>query len=132
MKLLDRIKIWEEDKEEYKNLFLNNPYLIAEIGVNHESDLLAAKNLCLEAKKSGANAAKFQTYKAEKLASIEAASYWDKNENKVESQKELFKKYDSFEEKDYKEIAKYCNEIDIEFMSTPFDIEAVNFLNPFK
>ena len=44
MKLLDRIRLWEEDKREYELSFTNNPYLIAEIGVNHESSLENAKN----------------------------------------------------------------------------------------
>ena len=50
MSLIDRIKQWEDDKFSYHKKFINNPYLIAEIGVNHESDLQTAKNLCLEAK----------------------------------------------------------------------------------
>ena len=45
------------------------PYLIAEIGVNHEGDFNLAKHLIDLAKEGGANAAKFQTYKANKLAS---------------------------------------------------------------
>ena len=65
----------------------NNPSLIAEIGVNHESDS-NCKNLCLEAKESS-HAAKFQTYKAENIASKEAKAYWDLNENSITSQKEL-------------------------------------------
>ena len=129
MSLIDRIKQWEDDKFSYHKKFINNPYLIAEIGVNHESDLQTAKNLCLEAKESGANAAKFQTYKAESIASKEAKAYWDLNENSITSQKELFKKYDSFSKKEYFELAKYCNEIEIDFMSTPFDTECLTWLN---
>ena len=56
MNILERIKIWENSQENYEYSFVNNPYLIAEIGVNHESSLDTAKQLCLEAKKSGANA----------------------------------------------------------------------------
>ncbi len=129
MKLLDRIRLWEEDKREYELSFTNNPYLIAEIGVNHESSLENAKKLCKNAKDSGANAAKFQTYKADKIASKDAVAYWDLKENKVENQKELFSKYDSFDEKDYRELSRYCKEIDIEFMSTPFDTDCLDWLD---
>ena len=46
------------------------------------------------------------------------------------SQYKLFKKYDGFGEKEYIELAKYCSELEIDFLSTPFDLEAVEFLNP--
>ena len=55
----------------------NNFYLIAEIGVNHECSLKSAKKLILQAKKAGANAAKFQTYKASNLAKINSKAYWN-------------------------------------------------------
>ena len=110
MDLLNRIGLWEEDKNEYFISFLNNPYIIAEIGVNHESDLQTAKDLCLQAKLGGANAAKFQTYKAENIASKEATAYWDLKENNITNQKELFKKYDTVNKEEYFELAEYCNE----------------------
>lgn len=129
MNILERIKIWENSQENYEYSFVNNPYLIAEIGVNHESSLDTAKQLCLEAKKSGANAAKFQTYKADKIASKDAEAYWDLNENNVKNQKELFSKYDAFNKDEYVKLAQYCNEIEIEFMSTPFDVDCLDWLN---
>ena len=55
----------------------NNFYLIAEIGVNHECSLKSAKKLILQAKKAGASAAKFQTYKASNLAKINSKAYWN-------------------------------------------------------
>ena len=58
------------------------PYVIAEIGVNHEGKLSQALELIDLAKEGGADAAKFQTYKAEKLASKYSPAYWDtKKEN---------------------------------------------------
>lgn len=127
--LSERLEIWSKDKNLYYETFLLDPYLIAEIGVNHESDLDLAKNMCLSAKESGANCVKFQTYKAELIASKNAKSYWDLNENPELNQFELFKNYDSFGESEYIELKKYCDSIEIDFMSTPFDIECLNWLN---
>ena len=70
------------------------PYIIAEIGVNHECSLKKAKKLIDLAAKGGANAAKFQTYKASLLASKYSPAYWDLKKEKSESQYKLFKKYD--------------------------------------
>ena len=106
------------------------PYIIAEIGVNHECSMKKAKKLIYLAKKGGADAAKFQTYKAHLITSKYAKSYWDTNKEKTKTQFELFKKYDSFEKRHYLELAKYCRKLDIEFISTPFDIEAVDMLDP--
>ncbi len=105
------------------------PYIIAEIGVNHEGSLNKAKKLIDLAKEGGAHAVKFQTYKAEKLASIHSPAYWDTNLEKTPSQFELFKKYDKLDFKDYKILHKYCKKKRIDFSSTPFDVESVDYLN---
>ena len=52
------------------NLNFENVFVIAEIGVNHNGDLELAKNLIIEAKRAGADAVKFQTFTADKLASL--------------------------------------------------------------
>lgn len=57
-----------------------DPYVIAEIGVNHEGSIDIAKRLIDEAKEGGADGAKFQTYKAETLASKNSPSYWDRTQ----------------------------------------------------
>ena len=106
------------------------PYIIAEIGVNHECSLKKAKKLIYLAKKGGADAAKFQTYKAHLITSKYAQSYWDTSKEKTKTQFELFKKYDFFEKKHYVELSKYCKKLNIEFVSTPFDIQAVDMLDP--
>lgn len=110
--------------------------LIAEIGVNYYdiakkmqiSAMEAAKLMVKEAKEAGIHAVKFQSYKAETLAAKESPSYWDTNEEATTSQFELFKKFDSFTYEDYKELAKYCNSLGIEFLSTAFDIDSADYL----
>ena len=108
----------------------SEPYIIAEIGVNHEGSLDLAKLLIDQAKEGGADAVKFQTYKAGSLASKNSPSYWDTNKEATKSQYELFSKYDSFGEDDYNELSDYCEKVNIEFISTPFDDNALEFLNP--
>ena len=109
----------------------STPYFIAEIGVNHENSLSRAKKLILLAKKGGADGVKFQTYKAETLASKKSPSYWDTKQIKIRSQFELFKKFDHFNFEDYKTLALFCKKNKIDFLSTPFDTDSVNFLNKF-
>lgn len=124
MKLLELFQtINPYEKKLYK------PYIIAEIGVNHEGSMELAKRLVDEAKEAGADAVKFQSYKAETLASKDSPSYWDTNEEPTTSQYELFKKHDSFWIEEMKELKSYCDKIDIEFMSTPFDMESADFLD---
>lgn len=105
------------------------PYIIAEAGVNHEGSMDLAKRLIAEAKEGGANAIKFQTYKADTLASKDSPSYWDLNKEPTTSQHKLFQKYDKFWKGEYEELKTYCDEQEIEFMSTPFDVESAKFLN---
>jgi N-acetylneuraminate synthase len=107
-----------------------NPYIIAEIGVNHEGSIELAKQLIDEAVEGGAHAAKFQSYKAGKIASKFSPAYWDLNEEPTDSQYKLFQKYDNFEPRHYRELADYCFKKGIDFMSTPFDLDAVDFLEP--
>lgn len=106
------------------------PYIIAEIGVNHEGSRNKAVELIGLAKEGGADAAKFQSYKAETLTVRDSPSYWDLNAEPTTSQFELFKKYDAFEPDDYKFLANVCEDEGIHFLSTPFDDESVDFLAP--
>lgn len=111
--------------------------LIAEIGVNYYdiaeqkniSNMDAAKLMIQEAKRAGIHAVKFQTYKAEGLAVQDSPAYWDTSEEPTTSQYELFKKFDSFGEDEYKELKQYADSIDIEFMSTAFDVSSVEYLD---
>lgn len=115
----------------YKSIQKNNTkYIIAEIGVNHECSIKTAKKLILLAKKGGADAAKFQTYKAEKIVKKNSKAYWDLRKEKTNSQFKLFSKLDKFQPKDYRNLASYCKKLKIDFLSTPFDLDSVSFLNP--
>ena len=75
---------------------LIKPYIIAEAGVNHEANMSLARQLIEEALEGGANAIKFQSYKANTLASIDAQAYWDTTKEPTQSQFKLFQKYDKF------------------------------------
>lgn len=108
----------------------SDPYIIAEIGVNHEASMSKAKELIELAKLGGANAAKFQTYKAETIASKNSPAYWDLSKEKTKSQFELFKKYDKFGEKEYILLYEHCKKVGIDFVSTPFDSKSIDFLDP--
>ena len=121
------------------NFFKNNlqnrverggAYIIAEIGVNHEGSMEIAKRLIDEAKEGGADAAKFQTYKAGTIASKNSPAYWDTTKERTETQFKLFQKYDVFGADQYKELSRYCEKVGIEFASTPFDLNAVDMLDP--
>lgn len=104
--------------------------IIAEAGVNHNGSLEIAKQLVRTAKECGADIVKFQTAKLDSLVSkfAEMADYQKANTGKVESQKEMLSKLLlTFDE--FKELAEYCKEVGIMFLSTPFDIESIHFLN---
>lgn len=108
----------------------SRPYVIAEIGVNHEGSFGRAIMLIDLAAKAGADAVKFQSYKADTLASKNSPAYWDTNKEPTRSQHELFKKYDNFGPDEYIALANHCHSIGIEFLSTPFDDLAIEFLDP--
>lgn len=111
--------------------------LIAEIGVNYYdiakkegiTPIEAAKKMIKEAKAAGIHAVKFQTYKADTIAAKASPSYWDLSEEPATSQYELFKRFDSFGEKEYRELSEYCDALQIEFLSTPFDYESADYLD---
>lgn len=97
--------------------------------MNHEGSFEQAKRLIELAKEGGAHAAKFQSYKAGTLAAKNSPSYWDLSKEKTTSQFELFKKYDAFGAKEYEALKKHCDQVGIDFLSTPFDDEAVDYLD---
>jgi len=90
-------------------------FFIAEAGLNHNGDINLAKKMIDESKNVGADAIKFQTYKSENFLS-ETSEYFD-----------FFKNVElSFEE--FKEIKEYADNLDVIFLSTPFDFESADYL----
>lgn len=108
----------------------SRPYVIAEVGVNHEGSLAKAKELIELAGEGGADAAKFQSYTADTLASHDSPAYWDITLESTSSQHELFGKYSNFGEEEFAELASHCNSVGIDFLCTPFDDMSVEFLEP--
>jgi len=104
-------------------------FVIAEAGVNHEGNIDTARRLIGEAADGGAAAIKFQTYRADTIASKNSPAYWDTSKEPTLSQHALFQKYDKFWKKEFEQLKICCDEAGIEFLSTPFDVESADFLN---
>lgn len=109
----------------------NKPcFIIAEVGVNHNGDISIAKKLVDAAINAGADAIKFQTFKAEGVVTknIDIAPYAKKNLGKNSKQYDMIKKleltYDEF-----KKLKKYCDKKNIIFLSTPHSFDAIDFLD---
>lgn len=113
------------------NSRLQQPYIIAEAGVNHAGDFDTAIRLIDEAKEGGADAIKFQTYKAGKIAVKDSPAYWDTTKESTETQYKLFTKFDKFWVSEFEKLSEHCKSVDIEFISTPFDAESASFLNDY-
>ena len=115
---------------------MKKPYIIAEMGVNffdtakklNISPIEAAKVYIDKACDVGIDCAKFQSYKAETIASKNSPAYWDISKESTKTQYELFKKYDAFGEKEYRELCEYTHSKGMDFTSTPFDYESVDYL----
>ena len=102
---------------------MSKPYVIAEVGVNFYdtakvrgvTPLEEAKRYIDEAKAAGISAVKFQSYKASTIASKNSPAYWDTTKETTQSQYELFCKFDSFGEKEYRELYEHCKKVGIDF-----------------
>lgn len=108
--------------------------IIAEAGVNHNGSLELAKQLVKKAYEAGADYVKFQTFKAEKGISRKAkkAVYQIENTGKdEESQLEMVKKLE-LSYKDHQILIDYCNEIGINFFSTAFDFDSIEYLHSLR
>jgi N,N'-diacetyllegionaminate synthase len=105
-------------------------FIIAEAGVNHNGSIKLAKELIDVAVESGADAVKFQTFKAESLVSktAEKADYQKKTTDASESQFDMIKKLE-LDVSTHKELLAYCQEKSIMFLSTPFDHDSINLLS---
>lgn len=104
-------------------------YVIAEAGVNHNGSLKLAKELVEQAKACGADAVKFQTFKAEGLVSKGApkAEYQTRTTDILESQFEMIRRLE-LSEHAHGELIEHCSKVGIEFLSAPFDLESLNLL----
>ena len=105
-------------------------FIIAEAGVNHNGSIKLAKELIDVAVESGADAVKFQTFKAENLVSKDAqkADYQKQTTDATESQFDMIKKLE-LDVDTHKELIAHCQKKDIMFLSTPFDHESINLLS---
>ena len=108
---------------------ISKVFIIAEAGVNHNGRLDLAYQLIDIAKDVGADAVKFQTFKAENVVSrlSDKAEYQKKTTGSDKSQLEMIKKLEiSFD--DFVKLKKYCDKKEIIFLSTPFDHQSIDFL----
>ena len=106
------------------------PYLIAEIGINHNGDLNIVKQLTTNAKKCGFNAVKFQKrdiYKvySKEVLSIPRESQWGKTTEDQKKGLELSKE-------DYDVIDKFCKELKIEWFASAWDLNSLDFLSKYN
>jgi len=101
-------------------------FIVAEGACNHMCDMSLAYKMVDCAVEAGANALKFQTYRAERLVRAEATSYW---QGKQISQLEYYGKLDKFVAKDYEAIFAYAQKQGIIAFSTPFDVESATMLD---
>ncbi|MCI7129078.1 MAG: N-acetylneuraminate synthase [Lachnospiraceae bacterium] len=103
--------------------------IIAEAGVNHNGSMELAKQMVDKAKEAGADYIKFQTFQPEKLVSkyAQKAEYQKKATGNEESQLEMLQKL-ALTQSDFRELKNYCEQVGIGFLSTPFDLDSIDFL----
>ena len=104
--------------------------VIAEVGVNHNGDIKLAKELIEAAKYAGADIVKFQTFKTELgvTENTPVAPYQKKNNSQIKNQYELIKNLELNYESFY-ELKEHADNLQIEFLSTAFDIPSIRFLD---
>ena len=109
---------------------MHKTFIIAEAGVNHNGSFELARKLIDAAADAGADCVKFQTFKADTIVSKSAqkAEYQQKTTDAGESQYQMLKRLE-LSESDHRELQKYCREKGIMFLSTPFDVDSIDFLD---
>lgn len=103
--------------------------IIAEAGVNHNGSLRLAKKMADRAKEAGADYIKFQTFIPRNLVSKFAgkAAYQKQTTDAAESQLQMLEKL-ALTQEEYRELKRYCDDIKVGFLSSPFDLESIRFL----
>jgi N-acetylneuraminate synthase/N,N'-diacetyllegionaminate synthase len=104
-------------------------WVIAEAGVNHDGDPAQAQRLAAEAKRAGADCVKFQTFSAERVAAASApkARYQLQGTSAHETQLEMLRKLELGRDA-HEGLLHFCKREGIEFLSTPYSVEDVDFL----
>jgi len=103
-------------------------YVVAEAGVNHDCDVQIGYRLVETAAQAGADAIKFQSYTASKIATRVAPRYWFEPADPQGSQWDSFDKLDKLSARDFKALLGHARQVGLTAFSTPFDDEAVDFL----
>ena len=103
-------------------------YVIAEAGVNHNCDVQLGYKLIETAGAAGADAIKFQSYTASKIATRAAPRYWVEAADPRGTQWDTFDKLDKLSERDFKSLLGHARHVGLTAFSTPFDDEAVDLL----
>jgi N,N'-diacetyllegionaminate synthase len=107
----------------------NDVFIIAEAGVNHNGSLERAKEMVAAAARAGVNAVKFQTFRAETLVTSTAAKagYQAQTTGASESQYQMLKKLE-LSAADFRELKSCCENHPVQFLSTPFDLDSIDYL----
>jgi len=123
--------VFKKTTELWNYIKSGKPYIIAEAGVNHLGSIELGEQLIAAAAKSGANAIKFQSYKAKTLCTKDAPRFWDweGEEKESGSQYDSYSQLDSFGHAEHSQLSAICDAYEIDYMSTPFDFEAVEYLD---
>lgn len=120
-------------------IFNRYPYLIADIDFNFYdiaeregiSYLAAAKFMIDEAKECGIDAVKFQSFNADALVSKNPQAIDALSDGQQSLQYDFLKRFDKLGVGEYRELAEYCQQVGIKFLSTPFDFESADYLDEF-
>lgn len=110
------------------------PYFIADIAANHDGDLERAFHLIELAKESGADAAKFQNFKAEKIVSKNGFSFIGKQlSHQASWKKSVYEVYEdaSIPEEWTQRLKEKCDEVGIEYMTSPYDFQSIDSVDPY-
>ncbi len=119
--------------------FKKEPYVIAEIGINHNGIFKLAKKLIYESKKAGADAVKFQKRDADELVNDlsklgKSTGYLSKNENDIHHKSKKFGTWVypdlrlELNDNEYRKLKKYCKKLKLDFIVTPWDENSFNSL----